>query len=145
MMPTVAAIPPLRSSSFRSASSRWAKSRRSSTIFLLDAPQALSRTVYQAVEIVEQVGQVDLFGDVADLPQQLMLVELQGGLGLLIEQDDLVEAGDLALQDGDVVGDGRERVVDLVGDAGRRLDEAGHLRLLEHPALSLLELVVGDF
>src|SRR5262249_9165705 len=41
------------------------------------------------------------------------------------------------------VGDKGERVVDLVGDAGRRLPETGHLRLLKHPALRLLQVQVS--
>ena len=55
-----------------------------------------------------------------------------------------MQAADLALEDDDVVGDEGQGVVDLVGDPGGGLAQAGHLRLLEHPALRLLQLAVGD-
>ena len=54
-----------------------------------------------------------------------------------------MQAGDLALEDGEVVGDEGQGVVDLVGDPGGGLAQAGQLGLLEHPALRLLQLAVG--
>ncbi len=54
-----------------------------------------------------------------------------------------MQAGDLALEDEQVVGDEGERVVDLVRDPGGGLAEAGHPCLLEHPALRLPQLDVG--
>jgi hypothetical protein len=110
---------------------------------LLDPLQALARAGHDAVEVVEDVGQVDLRGQVADAGQELALVDLEGPLGLLVEAEDVVDVADVALEDGDVVADVGQRVVDLVGHAGDHLAERGELLGLDELALGELELVVG--
>jgi len=59
--------------------------------------------------------------------------------GPAVEADQVAQ---VALEDGDVVADERQRVVDLVGHAGDELAQAGELLRLDHPALRGLELLV---
>ena len=54
-----------------------------------------------------------------------------------------MQVGHLALENGDVVGDEGQGIVDLVGDASRGLAQAGEIGLLEHASLRLLEVLVA--
>jgi hypothetical protein len=62
--------------------------------------------------------------------------------GPAVEADHGDQVSLVALEDGDVVADERQRVVDLVGHAGDELAQAGELLRLDHPALRGLELLV---
>ena len=84
MRSTVVRDPGVEVGLLESASSRWAKSRRSSTIFWIRRRPS-ARAVHQAVEVLEQVGEVDLLGQVADPRQEVALVRVEGVLGLLVE------------------------------------------------------------
>ena len=70
-------------------------------------------------------------------------MDLEGPLGLLVEAEDVVDVADVALEDGDVVADVGQRVVDLVRHAGDHLAERRELLGLDELALGELELVVG--
>ncbi len=67
----------------------------------------------------------------------------ESAFGLLVEADQLVELTDVALEDADIVGDERQRVVDLVGDARHHSTERRELLGLNELALGPLEVLVG--
>ena len=64
-------------------------------------------------------------------------------LAALVEGHDVDQFPQVALEDGDVVADEGERVVDLVGHAGDHLAEPGELLGLDQAGLGDLEVLVG--
>ena len=69
----------------------------------------------------------------------------QGLLGFLVEAEDALEVADIALEDGDVVGDERERIVDLVRNAGDHLAHGRERLRLDELALGPLQLLVRSW
>ena len=64
-------------------------------------------------------------------------MDFERPLGLLVKAEDVVDVADVALEDGDVIADVGQRVVDLVCHAGDHLAERGEL-------LGLDELALGE-
>ena len=111
---------------------------------LLDSFQALARSGHERGHVVEHVGQVHLLGQGVDIRQELMLVLLEGSLGLLIEADQVMKVAHVALEKGDIVGDEGQRIVDLMSDAGDHLAQRRESLRLDELGFRPLELLVGD-
>ena len=136
-------MPAFRSASFTSPSSSRAKSAEVLDD-LLDPLQALGRPREQAGEVGQGVGHVHAVaaarGSAGPAPGPLAPATVPAGL---VEPDELADLVEVALEDGDVVADERQRVVDLVRHAGHHLAEPGELLGLDHQRLGPLEGGVG--
>ena len=65
---------------------------------LLDPLEALARPVQQTVQIGLDERQIDLLAQLADPLEQVVLVRGQGCFRLLVEPEDVVQVGHLALE-----------------------------------------------
>ena len=104
---------------------------------LADPLQAVLRALDEAVEARQRVGEVDPRLGVGRSPGE-RLAEV-----VAVEADQVGDDVHVAVEDGEVVGDVGERVVDLVGDPRDELAEAGHLLALDEVGLGLAELAEG--
>ena len=117
---------------FRSVSSvsepwsRWAKCRRSSTICWMRLTPCLERCQHP-FQVLAEVGQVDLLGQVAHPPVQFRLVFFRQLRGLGVELKQLGQVVSVALDYGEIVRDEGQGIVDLVGHARHQLAQRRQL------------------
>src|SRR5207248_4465146 len=71
----------------------------------LDPPQALAGAGDQALEVLQEVGQVGLVGGRVDAPEQGGVVLGDERVGLPVEAEQVDQVAEVAPQDGDVVED----------------------------------------
>ena len=102
------------------------------------ALDALARALDELAQVLFHIGQVEFIGEAGDLPDQLGPRGLQLGVTLLVESLDAEQEADIALEDGQVVGDVGQGVVDLVRDAGREHPERGQLLRLDDAGAHLM-------
>ncbi len=88
---------------------------------MLDALEALARAREHFVKVLDQVGQVDALDQLANLRRDRSCRINQQVIDRLIKLEQRLQLGEISLQDEDVVGDEREGIVDLMGDAGDQL------------------------
>ena len=107
---------------------------------LLDSLQAVARAAEQALDVLQGVGHVDLVAERRGSvrPARAGRAAIRSSASL-VEGEQVAHLADVAAEHGDVVGDERDRVVDLVRDAGHDLAEAGELLRLHELALRLLQ------
>ena len=101
---------------------------------------SLARAVEELVHVLLDVIQVELVGEPGDLLDQLGSRGLELGLASAVDGQHVEQEADVALEDGQVVGDVRQGVVDLVGDARGEHAERGQLLRLHDAAAHLVPL-----
>src|SRR5262245_12075305 len=109
---------------------------------LLDAFEPFARALQNPLQIAQRIADVYFGGARLNHARKLRRLLGYDDIGLLVKGDQLAQRLQVALQDGDVVGDERQRIVDLVGDAGDELPQRGQLGRLHELGLRPLQLFV---
>ena len=141
MIVAVDSMPPLMSASLTCPSSSRAKSRRWPTICWIRF-RAVARSVDQALDVLQGVGHVHPLAKGFDPFEELGALCADQIVGRAVHGQQVAHLADVALEHRDVVRDEGDGVVDLVGDPGNHLAQAGELLRLDHATLRLLQVEV---
>ena len=98
----------------------------------------LPGAIHDLVQVLADVGEIALLVKPCDLAKQLWAVRRQQVVGFLVHRQQIQQRADIALENGKVVGDVGQGIVDLVGHAGAEHAERGELLGLDHTGVHLV-------
>ena len=101
---------------------------------------SLSRALEDLVEVLLDIREIAFLAEPLDLAQQLRPVCRQQVVRLLVDRHQMQQRGIVAFQNGQVIGDVGERIVDLMSHSGAQHAKRGELLGLNNPGVHLVAI-----